>query len=190
MATTNVADRLVCLTLAAFAGLGDGWGLAEGGMGMGPIMGVISGHDDRYGGAPYVNQLFVGSAGGPGSPTADGWPTYLIPVCASLIYKDSVEVDEQKYPIHVHEQRLVPDSEGAGRHRGGLGCRTVYGPKSAPVTVAYSCEAHHNPPKGVRGGHPGSRTDTWMLDADGNRVDIDLVGARELQPGERIVSIG
>jgi N-methylhydantoinase B len=189
MATTNVADRLVCLTQAAFAELGDGWGLAEGGMGMGPIMGVISGIDERYGGLPYVNQLFVGSAGGPGSATADGWPTYLIPVCASLIYKDSVEIDEQRYPIHVTEQRLVPDSEGAGRRRGGLGCRTVYGPKTAPVTVAFSVEAHHNPPRGVRGGAPGSRTDAWMLDAAGERVDIDLVGALELEPGERIVSI-
>jgi N-methylhydantoinase B len=98
-------------------------------------------------------------------------------------------VDEQKYPIHVYEQRLVPDSEGAGRQRGGLGTRTVYGPKTAPVTVAYSCEAHHNPPKGVRGGRPGGRTDTWTLDAQGNRVDVDLVGALQLQPGERIVSI-
>ncbi len=139
---------------------------------------------------PYVNQLFVGSSGGPGSPTADGWPTYLIPVCASLIYKDSVEVDEQKYPIHVYEQRLVPDSEGAGRQRGGLGCRTVYGPKNSPLTVAYSVEAHHNPPKGVRGGLHGARTDAWMIDAEGNRVTVDLVAALELQPGERIVSIG
>ena len=36
MATTNVADRLVCTTQAAFAELGDGFGLAEGGMGMPP----------------------------------------------------------------------------------------------------------------------------------------------------------
>jgi N-methylhydantoinase B len=189
MATTNVADRLVCLTQTSFAELGEGWGLAEGGMGMGPIMGVISGLDERYGDRPYVNQLFVGSAGGPASPSADGWPTYLIPVCASLIYKDSVEVDEQRYPIHVVEQRLVPDSDGAGRHRGGLGCRTVYGPKTAPMTVAYSCEAHHNPPKGVRGGEHGAKTDTWKLDADGNRVAIELVDALELAPGERIVSV-
>ena len=115
MATTNVADRLVCITQAAFAEIGDGYGLAEGGMGMGPHMGVVAGVDARLGDRPYVNQMFIGSAGGPGSPTADGWPTYLIPVCASLIYKDSIEVDEQRYPIHVEEQRLLPDTEGAGR---------------------------------------------------------------------------
>lgn len=189
MATTNVADRIVSLTQSAFAELGEGWGLAEGAMGMPPYMGVISGTDHRFGDAPYVNQVFIGSGGGPGSPTADGWPTYFIPVCASLVYKDSVEVDEQRYPIHVYEQRLIPDSEGAGRQRGGLGCRAVYGPKQNPVTVAWSCEAHYQPPKGVRGGGTAAKTDTWMIDADGNRKDVDLVGAIELQAGERIVSI-
>ena len=150
MATTNVADRLVSITQAAFAELGDGFGLAEGGMGMPPYMAVISGLDGRHGDMPYVNQVFIGSGGGPGGPTADGWPTYLIPVCASLVYKDSVEVDEQRYPIHVHEQRLIPDSEGAGRHRGGLGCRTVFGPKrtrsrwpgrSRPITIHHAASA-------------------------------------------------
>jgi N-methylhydantoinase B len=189
MATTNVADRLVSITQAAFAELGEGFGLAEGGMGMPPYMAVISGLDGRHGNMPYVNQVFIGSGGGPGGPTADGWPTYLIPVCASLVYKDSVEVDEQRYPLHVHEQRLIPDSEGAGRHRGGLGCRTVFGPKQSPVSAAWACEAHHHPPRGVRGGGEGQRTDVWMLDAGGDRLDVDLVGAVELQPGQRIVSI-
>ena len=43
MATTNIADRLVCLTQAAFAELGDGFGLAEGALGMGISYAVISG---------------------------------------------------------------------------------------------------------------------------------------------------
>jgi N-methylhydantoinase B len=189
MATTNVADRLVSTTQAAFAELGDGWGLAEGAMGMGPYMGVVSGKDHRFGDQAYVNQLFIGSGGGPGGPVADGWPTYFIPVCASLVYKDSVEVDEQRYPIHVYEQALIPDSEGAGRHRGGLGCRSVYGPKRNPMAAAWSVEAHHHPPKGVRGGLPGGATDAWMIDAEGRERPVDLVGTVELQEGERIVSI-
>ncbi|HEY6780361.1 MAG TPA: hydantoinase B/oxoprolinase family protein, partial [Thermoleophilaceae bacterium] len=164
-------------------------GLAEGAMGMPPSMAVVSGVDERFDDAPYVNQLFLGSAGGPASPEADGWPTYLLPVCASLVYKDSVEVDEQRYPIHVFEQRLLPDTEGSGRRRGGLGCRVSYGPKAGPVTIAYSVEAHHNPPRGVRGGHDGQPTNVWKQDARGERVEVPLVGAIELAPGERIVSI-
>ena len=105
------------------------------------------------------------------------------------MYKDSVEVDEQRYPIHVDEQYLLPDTEGAGRQRGGLGCRTVYGPKQRPMWVAWSVEAHDHPPAGVRGGLSARPTDAWMLNASGKRVDVDPVGTVELQPGERIVSI-
>ena len=60
MATTNVADRLVCITQAAFADLGEGFGLAEGAMGIGPSCAVVSGRRPRLGGAPYVNQIFLG----------------------------------------------------------------------------------------------------------------------------------
>jgi N-methylhydantoinase B len=151
-------------------------------------MAVISGNDARYEESPYVNQVFIGSAGGPASPSADGWPTYLLPVTASLVYKDSVEVDELRYPIRVYEQSLIPDTEGAGRHRGGFGCLVSYGPTDRPMTVAYSVEAHENPPKGVRGGLDGPPTQVWKEDAAGNRSEVPLVGAIELEPGERIVS--
>jgi N-methylhydantoinase B len=188
MATTNVADRLVCATQAAFADLGDGFGLAEGCFGLPPAFAVASGRDARFGGAPYVNQLFLGAAGGPGGAEADGWPTYMLPVVAGLLYHDSVEVDEQKYPIHVHEQRLIPDSGGPGRHRGGLGTSLVFSPKGNPMTVAYTVEGNLNPPRGVRGGRSGAPTDAWKIDADGNRAEIPKTAAIELQPGERIVS--
>ena len=50
MATTNVADRLVCITQAAFAELGDGFGLAEGAHGNGRLTWQSSpGVDSRLG---------------------------------------------------------------------------------------------------------------------------------------------
>jgi N-methylhydantoinase B len=184
-----VADRLVCITQAAFADLGEGFGLAEGGMGLPPAYSVVSGRDPRLGSAPYVNQIFLGSSGGPAGPEADGWPTYMLPVVAALLYHDSIEVDEQKYPFHVYEQRLIPDSEGAGRHRGGLGCRVVFGPKDEPMTVAYTLEGCDNPPRGVRGGRSGAPTAVWKHTADGNRAEVPRVAAVELAPWERIVSV-
>ena len=188
MATTNIADRLVCLTQAAFAELGEGFGLAEGALGMGISYAVISGEDSRLDGAPYVNQIFLGSTGGPGGPSADGWPTYYLPVAASLMYHDSTEVDEQKYPIHVHVKRLIPDSEGPGRHRGALGSEVVYGPKDLPMTIAYTFEGHENPARGVRGGGTGSPSDGWKYDREGNRVDIPMAAAMTIEPGERVLS--
>ncbi len=188
MATTNIADRLVCLTQAAFAELGEGFGLAEGALGMGISYAVISGLDARLDGAPYVNQIFLGSTGGPGGPLADGWPTYYLPVAASLMYHDSTEVDEQKYPIHVHAKRLIPDSEGPGRHRGALGSEVVYGPKNLPMMIAYTFEGHENPARGVRGGLTGAPSDGWKIDADGNRVDVPMAAAMEIVAGERVLS--
>jgi N-methylhydantoinase B len=189
MATTNIADRLVCLTQAAFAELGEGFGLAEGALGMGISYGVISGTDGRYDHAPYVNQIFLGSTGGPGGPVADGWPTYYLPVAASLMYHDSTEVDEQKYPIHVWEKRLIPDSEGAGRQRGALGSKVVYSCKNDPMTVAYTFEGHENPARGVRGGHTGQPSDGWKIGADGQRAEVPMAATLEIQPGERLVSL-
>jgi N-methylhydantoinase B len=189
MATTNVADRLVCATQAAHADLGDGFGLAEGCFGLPPAFAVASGTDSRFGGAAYVNQLFIGGGGGPGSAAADGWPTYMLPVVAGLLYHDSIEVDEQKYPLHVYEQRLIADSGGAGRQRGGLGTRVVYGPKDHRMTVAYTVEGHVHPARGVRAGLAGAATDAWKLDGDGLRIEIPKTAAVELEPGERIVSV-
>lgn len=189
MATTNIADRLVSITQIAFAEVGDGFGLAEGGMGMGPHMAVISGRDPRLADTPYVNQVFLGGAGGPGGPEADGWPTYLIPVVASLLYIDSVEVDEQKYPILVEERRLVADSEGAGRFRGGHSSRVTYGPIGGSLTAAYTVEAHLHPPRGVRGGLNGTAADAWKIDLSGARQDVPKTAAIELKAGEKLVSV-
>jgi N-methylhydantoinase B len=189
MATTNIADRLVCITQAAFAELGEGFGLAEGGLGMGISYAVISGNDPRYGGAPFVNQIFLGSTGGPGGPVADGWPTYYLPVAASLMYHDSTEVDEQKYPIHVFEKRLIADSEGAGRHRGALGSYVSYGAKGTPVMLAYTFEGHENPARGVRGGLTAAPSDGWQLDEAGERVEVPMAATLEITPGQRVVSI-
>lgn len=189
MATTNVADRLVNLTQTAFAELGEGFGLAEGAMGLPPHFAVISGRDSRRGGAPYVNQLFLGSAGGPGSPYADGSPTYFLPVAGGAIYRDNVEIDEQKYPLIVHDQRIVEGGGGAGTFRGAPGCLVAFGPRDDSMTIAYSAEAYENAPRGVRGGCDGAASDVWKLDAQGRRSEVPKVGVVELAPGERIVGV-
>lgn len=106
--TTNLADRVVNIVQAAFSQIDDGYGTAEGAAGQAPAKSVISGTDERNGNA-YVNQILVGGVGGPATPYVDGWPTYQRPVCGALLYHDSVEVDEQRYPILVHERTLVAD---------------------------------------------------------------------------------
>jgi N-methylhydantoinase B len=184
-ATTNVADRVVNAIQSGIADATDGFGLAEGGMSMGPGIAVVSGEDPEHG--VYVNELVLQSNGGPASPEADGWLNFGTPVIAGMMYRDSVEVDEQKYPLLVKSLRVLPDTGGAGRHRGGPAQEVVYGPRSAPMTVIYSVDGNVHPPRGVRGGHDGSRAAAERIDADGTRRALPSVAVEVIEPGEWIV---
>jgi N-methylhydantoinase B len=186
--TTNLADRVVNIVQAAFAGIADGYGTAEGAAGQAPAKSVISGIDERNGNA-YVNQILVGGVGGPATPYVDGWPTYQRPVCGALLYHDSVEVDEQRYPILIHERVLIADSGGAGRQRGGLGTRVTIEARDDGLTLTYGLEGKFNPPQGVRGGASGSVPEAWVETADGTRKEIPVVGRFDMSRGERVVSI-
>lgn len=187
--TTNLADRIVNLVQAAFSQIGDGYGTAEGAAGQAPAKSVISGMDERNG-HPYVNQILVGGVGGPATPHVDGWPTYQRPVCGALLYHDSVEVDEQRYPIQIHERTLVPDSGGAGRRRGGLATRVTIEALVKDVTILYGIEGKLNPPKGVRGGQSGATPDAWVeTPVTGERIEIPIVGRHDLALGHKVVSV-
>ena len=188
VATTNVADRVINMTQAAFAQLGGEYGLAEGAVGQGPGMAVISGRDDRRGDEPFVNQVYLSSSGGPASARNDGWGFYGVPVCAGIMYRDSVEIDERKYPVIVTECRLLQDSEGAGAQRGGPGGRIVYGPTVRDLTVVYAADGHAYPPKGVAGGGNGRPQNVYRLNSHGERVDLPGAGNVLLKPGEFIAN--
>ena len=177
-----------CLTQAAFAELGEGFGLAEGALGMGISYAVISGHDARLDGAPYVNQIFLGSTGGPGGPLADGWPTYYLPVAASLMYHDSPRSTSRSI-------RSTSTPSGSSRIRKDLaataarsGRRSCTAPRNLPMMIAYTFEGHENPARGVRGGLTGAPSDGWKIDAHGNRVDVPMAAAMEIVAGERVLS--
>lgn len=188
-ATTNLADRVVGLVQAAFAQVGEGFGLAEGSVGQAPGKSVISGLDERNG-RPFVNQIIVGGTGGPATPFVDGWPTYQRPVAGALLYHDSVEIDEQRYPILISERSLIPDSGGAGRFRGGQATRVVLEPRDQSVTFTYALEARLNPPRGVRGGADGTRAQAWIEGAvAGTHTEAPPISSLELDAGRRIVSI-
>jgi N-methylhydantoinase B len=190
VATTNVADRVISVVQMALAFLGDGFGLAEGGMGMGPGMGVIAGADARRDGAPYINQLFLSVYGGPASAHQDGWSAFGVPVDGGLMYRDSVEIVEQKYPIVIEELRLMQDSEGPGKFRGAPGSKVTLGPHGGPMSISYLTDGFDNPSRGAQGGEGPGIHDTYVIRADGTRMEVDKVGDYELQPGERIVESG
>jgi N-methylhydantoinase B len=168
MATTNVGDRLVNLVQRAFADLGDGYGLAEGGVSLGAGAAVISGEDFRRNGQPYVNQLLLGGNGGPGGPRCDGWLTYGIPVVAGLMYADSLELDELRFPVLFETARILPATAGAGRHRGAPAMETSYRVRSGHMIVVIISDGQHNAPRGVLGGEDGCLAVTHLVFDDGS----------------------
>ncbi len=184
VATTNVCERLVNITQSAFAQLGDGHGLSEGGTGLGVGMAVISGKDHRRNDAPFVNRMMLSTNGGPSSPVADGWVNYAIPVIAGLMYRDSVEVDELKHPLRVDSLEIVQDSAGAGRRRGAPAQQIELTPTGNDVMAVISCDGQHAQPRGVVGGLPGTSGSTWRVSGNGDLEKLNNVVQVVMKKGE------
>ena len=184
VATTNVGERLVVTTQRTIADAWEGYGLAEGACGIGPGFAVVSGEDRRRENAPYVNQNFLGSQGGPAGAEIDGWLTYGNAVTNGLMFRDSVEIDEQKYPVRITEMRIREDSEGAGRRRGAPGTRVTYGPKWDTMTAAYVTDNHHFPPRGARGGGDGASSIAFRVLVDGSEEPLEPIAQVDLAAGE------
>ena len=190
LATTNVADRVTNAVQRALAEMCEGAGMAEIGLVMPPSVGVVSGQDPRSGGTPFVNQLILPSlTGGAGAPTEDGWLTATHPGSSGMQVRDSVEIDELRYPLRIVEQRIIPDSEGAGRFRGAPGAYCEYGPADAQLEVMYASDGTINRALGARGGEPGAPACQYKRDRSGKLIDLAPVDRVVLENGETIVTL-
>jgi len=84
----------------------------------------IAGHDQRTG-EPYVTMILASLIGGAGATAhLDGWNSVGPQCCFGALSSGDIEIMEYSYPIQIHRFGLVPDSGGAGYHRGG--CATVW----------------------------------------------------------------
>ncbi|HEX8715249.1 MAG TPA: hydantoinase B/oxoprolinase family protein [Solirubrobacteraceae bacterium] len=185
VSTTNVLNRIINAAQSAFCQLGEGEGLAEGAGAMGVGFAVFSGTYPGSG-EPYVSEFVIGNNGGPASPHCDGWITYAMPDCSKTIYIDSVEMLERTYPLQFRSLRLLADSGGAGRLRGGPASEVIYGPRATPLRVFYMADYARHPARGVRGGLPGTAASAHEVAADGSEKQVEAIGDSLLQPGEWI----
>ena len=118
VSTCNLPDRVGNAVQRAIAELAEGYGMAEVGLSVPASVGVLSGHDQRHGSEPFIDQLVHAFTCGPGGPVADGWLTLGGIGDAGVLQWSSVEIDELRFPIRIESHRIVPDSEGAGYRRG------------------------------------------------------------------------
>jgi N-methylhydantoinase B len=95
-----------------------------------------------------------------------------------------VEETELNYPVRVTRLSLVEDSEGAGRHRGGLGLRKDFR-FDLPTTFTVLADRTKRGPWGVLGGHDGKPAE-YVLIRDGVETRLPAKTTLDVQPGDTI----
>lgn len=98
-----------------------------------------------------------------------------------------IEIIETEFPNRVTEYSILPDSEGAGKHRGGFGIRREY---EVQKRMQYSYRALSSnvfPPRGIDGGRGPEFALTCTVSDDGEEVRLPTVAnSRMLSAGDRV----
>ncbi len=189
LATTGLAERLAGIVQRTLAEFEDGLGMASAGPECPPAVASLSGLDPRHGNAPFVDMMILGNSGGAGHPHGDGWMTNGETSDGGSMMRDSTEVLELLRPIRVWADRIVPDTEGAGRFRGAPSLYIEYGPVDTELEVLYAADGTVNPALGVRGGQSGALCRPAMRKSDGEVVELEAWARVVLEPCETIISI-
>jgi N-methylhydantoinase B len=156
---------------------------------------VIAGHHadlvapSFHGFNPETSEFFIGNFG----PLGGGWGAKRTEdgVSATVCMNDGDthngpnEQAEAKFPVLVERFELIPDSGGAGKHRGGLGiARTTRALTN--ITVNTQSERSACPPWGLDGG--GDATGNKVAFRVGNEWKSDFPNAKvlvaHLKPGD------
>jgi N-methylhydantoinase B len=137
---------------------------------------VIAGHHADlliatcHGINPKASEFFIANfgplGGGWGAKRSEDGVSGTVCINDGDTHNSPNEQSEAKFPLVVESYQLVPDSGGAGRHRGGLGVERVVRAR-VPMTVNTQIERAHCRPWGLGEGLAGT----------GNSVALRLGGA-------------
>ena len=139
---------------------------------------MYSGYDSR----DEWYQLFqIGFGGIPGRPAGDGpdghslWPAFTnVPN----------EYLEAYFPLRIRTYATIPDSGGAGLHRGGNGITIAY-ELLEPGEVSIHDDRWLTYPWGVNGGEPGMRSTKRLVRSDGSEENVPSKCDRvAVEPGD------
>ena len=115
---------------------------------------VFSGYDKRK--TPWRSWILLDMSIGVepsmgGRSTKDGIEGHSTNV--TQIANIPLEIIEKEYPLTIEEYALVPDSEGAGKFRGGMGMSRQWRFNADETMAQVSMDRSRQPPWGVQGGH-------------------------------------
>ncbi len=97
------------------------------------------------------------------------------------------EVIEIAYPLRVERYGLVPDSDGPGCFRGGLGLTREITIVDHRTTISIGTERRNIRPWGLKGGKAGGASAVLIIDPDGNRRELPTKTTTQVESGTRIV---
>jgi N-methylhydantoinase B len=123
---------------------------------------TIGGYDDQR--RPFVFLEFLHGSWG-GRPDRDG-----IDACSSAVANFSnnpIEQLEAEYPLRIEQYAFVPDSGGAGKHRGGLAMVRDYRFLEREGALQLRTDRHRFRPWGLAGGASGAPSSNLLIGGDG-----------------------
>ena len=128
-------------------------------------------------------ELVVGTWGG--TPGDDGNDGLTNP--ASLAANIPVEVAESEFPIRVERYGLVPDSGGAGRHRGGLAVERAWRCLTPDTSLIVRSDRAAHAPYGLLGGAPGAVSSNELHAADASIAALPSMFSTTIGEGDLYV---
>ena len=96
-----------------------------------------------------------------------------------------VEETESNYPVRILRYELVPDSEGPGKHRGGLGLRRDYLFPDHEATFTVLADRDKEGPWGLFGGEAGRKA-SYVHVSDGVETLLGSKVTVDLGPGDMV----
>jgi len=130
-----------------------------------------------------VGEFTAGGSGG--GPRKDG--VDVIETDGSNCMNLPVEALELAAPIRVHRMALRPDSGGAGRYRGGLGCVREFEFLQGEVVLTHRGERHFHPAQGSQGGGDGACSVSIIRRGDRTEEVVRSKLLTTVQAGDRLL---
>lgn len=96
------------------------------------------------------------------------------------------EVIEIAYPLRVERYGLVPDSDGPGRSRGGLGMTREMTILDHEAMITLGTERRKIRPWGLMGGKPGGGSICWVVSPEGEKQTLPSKVTIRVESGTRI----
>ncbi|MEA2179753.1 MAG: N-methylhydantoinase, partial [Solirubrobacteraceae bacterium] len=135
-------------------------------------------------GRRFVSQSIEGGGWG-GRPYEDG-ESASVSICQGDVRNSPIENMELKVPLLVEERALVPDSGGAGRHRGGLGVSVRLRSLAEGRWNLRQSRRRSLPAWGLEGGGDGGGSDN-LIRRPGDEAFTSVDAAHVQAPAQTVV---